>query len=73
MYIFTYIYEVMEFLKNVHGKSWESHGISFLDLTKGNVSSVKKGSSIFGCDESIVRQFWISSFLSLHITQKLTR
>ena len=32
MYIFIIIYEVMEFLKNGHGKSWESHGILFPDL-----------------------------------------
>ena len=32
MYIFILIYKVMKFLKNGHGKSWESHGISFPDL-----------------------------------------
>ena len=31
-YIFILVYEVMPFLKNGHGKSWESHVILFSDL-----------------------------------------
>ena len=32
MYSFIFCYEAMEFLKNGHGKSWKSHGISFPDV-----------------------------------------
>ena len=31
-YIFIFVCKVMEFLRNCHGKSWKSDGISFADI-----------------------------------------
>ena len=44
MYIFIIVYEVMEFLKNGHAKSWKSHGISFPDLCGNPVLSPERQS-----------------------------